>query len=413
MKKVTFLASIGSALEYFDFVIYGMMAGYLSKLFFPLASESMRLVQIFSVFAVGYLARPLGGILFGMLGDHLGRSKIFLYVMLLMGAATLGIAFLPTYEKAGLFAAVLLTFCRLLQGISFGAELPGAITVISEFSEEKKQSRNCSFVISSTCLGSITASLLLFVLTKYFQEEAILAWGWRIPFFVGGLFAFILFFLRKLLPETPIFIKQHTSLKEPLQQLVKEHRSSIFLGFGSIFFTSLLIIVNISYPAYLSTYLHYPLPDVYFATMLSLIYAALILPFFGWLCDCLGKKSVFLTTTFLFAIGGGFLLKYLAASHLLLFMLVNQTFICASMISFFPFLTELFPTSVRYTGVAFSYNMAYFFAALSPMLFSYILTIAPRIEILFWALSLAALLSFISGLFSVLLKKELPLQERG
>ncbi|PCH55749.1 MAG: MFS transporter, partial [Legionellales bacterium] len=218
-KKVTFLTSIGAGLEYYDFVIYGMMAPYLSSLFFVSGDASSQLIKTFAIFAVGYLFRPLGGIFFGLLADRFGRKKSFLTVMLIMASATFGIGLLPTYSSIGGMAVVLLIICRILQGISFGAEIPGAITIVSEFNAKNK-GIHCGLVISSTAIGSTLAALVLYLLSSNLDKDIMAAWGWRIPFLLGGLLAVVSYVMRSKLRETPEFTRnviKHQSMLAPLK----------------------------------------------------------------------------------------------------------------------------------------------------------------------------------------------------
>lgn len=405
-KRVPLLASVGSALEYFDFIIYGMLAPYLSLLFFPEASVHARLMQTFSVFAVGYLARPFGGILLGMLGDCVGRKKAFLVSILLMAIATFSIGILPTFYTMGIIAPLLLILCRIVQGISFGGELPGAITMICESTDAKKRGSYSSFAISSTTIGAILATFFLFLLSNSLPENAIATWGWRIPFLCGGVAAFLLYFLRKKLPESPSFASTHKELKQPLVQLFKEDLPLVFLGSLSMLFTLTLIISHIYLPAYLSAYMGHEKSDIYFAMTLGLIWSALIVPFFGMLGDKIGKLMLFCISAVSFASIGIWLLSMCVTSHLVLFMIVFQTFISASITSFFPILTDLFPAAVRYTGTAICYNMATLLAALSPILMSYLFSLYPKVDLLFYFLAFIALLSFCTSLLSISYKRK-------
>lgn len=373
--KATFLSSLGAGLEYYDFIIYGMMAGYLSALFFPSSTPSVALIKAFCVFAVGYIARPFGGVLFGMIGDTFGRKKTFLAVMLLMAFATFCIGLLPTYQDIGIAAPCILVLLRLLQGLSFGAELPGAITVVCEYAEKQKQGTHSGFVISSVSLGSSLASFILYLLVNQAGPEAIGKWAWRIPFLLGGLLAFANFFIRKYLQETPEFSnlqlkRKQGSIKEPFLCLIRDYRKELFLGIGVTGSVASLVIFALYMPTYLNAYYSFPTADVYFAMTLGLLWSVIALPCSGLIVDRMGKSRVFVAVCLLFAflavpLFG--LLKFGGLAVLIIFMMLYQTVIAFLMTSYFALLAETFPTPVRYTGIALCYNVAYSLMGCAPM----------------------------------------------
>ncbi len=187
--RTTLLASIGAGLEYYDFIIYGLLASYLSTLFFPPHDGAAALIGTFAIFATGYLFRPIGGILFGMISDRYGRKKAFVSVMLLMALATCTIGLLPTYHQIGISAAYLLLLLRILQGLAFGAEIPGAITFVSEHANPYYRGTHCGFLVSSVGMGAVLASALNYFISRHFSSAMVLAWGWRIPFLIGSVLA--------------------------------------------------------------------------------------------------------------------------------------------------------------------------------------------------------------------------------
>ena len=351
------------------------MAAHLSALFFPSTYPSLALIKGFCVFAVGYVVRPFGGVLFGMIGDTIGRKKTFLAVMLLMACATFCIGLLPTYHQIGIAAPCLLVLLRLLQGLSFGAELPGAITVVCEHTEQKKQSTHSGFVISSVSLGSTLASFILYLLTQHAGNEAIAAWGWRIPFLLGGLLALANYFIRKHLQETPEFSnlaakRQRVSLKEPFLCLMRDYRKELSLGIGLTGFVAALVIFSLYLPTYLSTYFSYQTADVYFAMTWGMIWSALSLPCCGWVVDRMGKTKVCTIVCLAFAclaIPLFSLLNIGGMGALVVFMILYQTVISFLITSYFALLAETFPTPVRYTGIALCYNIAYSVMGCAPI----------------------------------------------
>ena len=375
-KKTTFLTSLGAGLEYYDFIIYGMMAGILSPLFFGPDEEWMGLIKTFGVFAVGYLMRPIGGIVFGMIGDTYGRKKTFLAVMFLMAISTFCIGLLPTYSQIGNAAGVLLVLLRILQGLSFGAELPGAITVVCESSQKQKHGSYAGIVISSVSVGSMLASFVLFLLSQNVNQAQIHSWGWRIPFLLGGLLALANYYIRKHLQETPEFTRLQserklTAFKEPLLCLVRQYRIEMLLGIGMTSFVASLVIFALYLPTYLTQYYSFSTSDIYLAMTWGMLWSACVLPICGWLADFVGKVRMFIGTCLVFMLGGAALFAILAQEGLAIlvaFMILYQTVIACVTVCYFPLLAALFPTAVRYTGLAACYNITYSLMATAPIL---------------------------------------------
>lgn len=375
--KATLLSSLGAGFEYYDFIIYGMMAEFLSTLFFASDEPWIGTLKAFAIFAVGYIARPFGGIFFGMVADTFGRKQVFILVMLLMAIATFSIGLLPTYQHMGGITSLLLVFLRILQGLSFGAELPGAITVACEYSEKNKRGGNSGIVIASTSIGAMVASFILFVLSGVMTKGQILNWGWRIPFLLGGILAVANYFIRKHLQETPEFIRAQKlrplkkDFKEPLFCLLKQFRKELFKGIGMTIFLSSLVIQVLYFPTYLSAHFGYSASDIYLAMLCSMVWSALTLPFCGLLADRIGKKTLFKSTALAYMIGVFPLFSLLELhtfSGLLFFMSMYQTVISFASVCYFPLLIEIFPTNVRYTGVAACYNITYSLMATLPLL---------------------------------------------
>ncbi len=380
--KTALLSSLGSGLEYYDFVVYGMMGAYLAPLFFPASSPLSSFLQTLSVFALGYLVRPLGGIVFGALADRYGRRQAFLKLMGLMAATTLSIGILPTYSQIGGLAPLLLVVCRIGQGISFGAELPGAIVLVSETSQEKNHSKGCSWVISSTSLGALSASLVLFLLTTYFSQDQILEGIWRVPFLVGGVAALLFFFLRKNLKETHSFMQYMSGLKDKKQaplyisflSFMRHHSGKSLLGSLLALFPGSLVILNLYFPIYMKENFGYDSALIYKSITLSLGIGAFTIPFFGWVEDKVNRAKFLISVIFFGILTAPFFwssLKNGQTFSLISFMIWYQTILGAATTSYLPLLAKLFPTSVRYTGVAFSYNLALSTAAFLPALAAY------------------------------------------
>lgn len=391
-KKAAFLSSLGAGLEYYDFIIYSLMTPYLSFLFFNETSSSLAQIKTFSLFAIGYMIRPIGGIIFGMIGDTQGRKKTFLWVMSLMAGSTFAIGLLPSYSQWGFMAPCLLLLLRILQGLSYGAELPGAITVVCEHVEKKQHGQYSSFVISSVGLGSLLASVVLYFLTYFMTQEQILAGGWRIPFLLGGILGGVNVLIRRYLTETPVFSqylleKPAFLVKTPLKRLWQDHKAALGVGIGMTWGLAYAVIFFLYLPVYLSQGYHFAMKDIYSDMTLALLWSALTLPFAGKLADRLGKKRIFFISCLVFIGGilGFFLVLQLRPQPeiLIALMLFYQTMIGLISAGYFPLLASLFPTAVRYTGIAICYNLTYSCMGCLPLLLS-IFLLKPSYALLGW-----------------------------
>lgn len=401
-RKVILLTSIGAGLEYYDFVIFALLAPYLSQVFFPHSDTALGLMKTFSVFAVGYLARPLGGVLFGHLGDRYGRKHAFLTALILMSSATLLMGSLPSYETIGYAAPVLLTLLRLLQGLALGAELPGAITFLAEHVNPKTRGRDCGFMMAGVGFGATFGAALLTILHALLTDETILAWAWRIPLWTGGLLAVMAYLIRRQLPETPIFLKQTTRrARLPLGQLIRDHWRRLLLGMGLCIFAASFIIFAIYLPTYLHLFYSYDLETVYLGVTLSLIWSSLMIPVFGIISDRWGRKRLLKTASLVTLLALTFIFKLLtlqSVAALYLFFFIHQTLTAVFAASYTPMLSEIFPTSVRYTGIAICYNIIFSLAGLTPLAINYLirLTNNPQIvSVFFMALVSITLVSAI------------------
>ncbi|HQS83685.1 MAG: hypothetical protein B7Y25_01820 [Alphaproteobacteria bacterium 16-39-46] len=383
LRRITLWVSMGSLVEYYDFVVYAMMTKYIALLFFPTEDKSLAILQSFLIFAVGYFARPFGGTIIGIMGDRFGRKPAFLMLTGLMSFSTFAIGFLPTYEKLGLSAPFLLLICRILQGVSYAGELPGATTIIGEFSPQKSLGRYTSFIISSTSIGAILATLILYFLTSTLEDPQILAFGWRLPFIIGGVLGFVLLALRLKLLETPAFQSAPAQSQNSFFVLIKDHYKVVLQGFSLTAFFSALILLNLFFPYYIPTFFGFTSKEVYFGITVSLVFSAVILPFCGRFSDLFPKRNILIKTslTYVLLCGPLFSLLFLQNSMILiLFLIVHQLFIALFGTSYFPVMVHLFPTQVRYTGIAFCYNVTFAFMALLPSLLTSLMSVSN-----FWA----------------------------
>jgi MFS family permease len=398
--KNTFLSSFGAGLEYFDFIIYAMLAGYISQLFFPGTDKFVSLVETFGVFAIGYFVRPIGGIIFGIIGDKYGRKVTFVVVMLLMSIATTAMGLLPTYASIGAYAALLFMLLRIVQGISFGAELPCALTFISEHAGKKFRSVHCGILISFVTMGVIMGTFTIYLLSAYLTDKEMLAYGWRIPFFIGGGLAIVTFFIRFFTKETPLFKEQTDKPKNAFWLLLTEYYKQIAIGIGIMLLPSVLVMFVMCMPSYFSSAYGYDVKNIYYAITVGYIWSAISLPVFSFISDLVTRKALLIVACLAFITSGIYLFRMLDDNtfyNLIVFIIIYQTFISALSACFYPMLAESFPTKIRYTGVAFCYNITYALAALTPMLVNFVYNLNNESKYVSVILILIAVVTLISA----------------
>lgn len=204
--KTLSLSALGGALEFYDFIIFVFFAAVVGKLFFPAEMpEWLRQLQTFGIFAAGYLARPLGGIVMAHFGDLLGRKRMFTLSIFLMAVPTLVMGLLPTYEQIGIWAPLLLLMMRVVQGAAIGGEVPGAWVFVSEHVPARHVGYACGTLTSGLTAGILLGSLMATLINTVFSAAEVLDWAWRLPFLVGGVFGLLAMYLRRWLHETPVF----------------------------------------------------------------------------------------------------------------------------------------------------------------------------------------------------------------
>jgi MFS transporter, MHS family, proline/betaine transporter len=360
-RKAVTAACIGNFIEYYDFVIYGYFAAVIAKLFFPVASETTSLLLTFSAFALSYGARPLGAILFGMIGDKYGRRAPLTVAILLIATCTALIGLMPTYASIGLAAPILLTLARLLQGVSVGGEYGGALSFIAEYAPEHRRGLYTAWQTVTIGLALVVGAAVAAGLTAALSPAALESWGWRLPFLVGFPLGLIGLYMRLKLEETPHF----GALQERLEVETAPLRTGVRLAWRQILFCcgimatpSLCIYIYFIYsPTYLSTELGYSESVSQQINLVALLFYCALLPFFALLCDRIGRRP-----TLLWGALGVAVVTYpgfmaLGTGNAM----VATLALCAMGLAFAPIsaaslvaLAESFPTTFRYTGVSLS-----------------------------------------------------------
>lgn len=295
-KKSVFATGIGNTMEWFDFALYSYLAVIISKNFFsPVQNDELKLIFTFATFAIAFLLRPVGGIVFGKIGDKLGRKVVLTFTIIMMAISTLIIGLLPTYDQIGVWAPILLLLARILQGFSVGGEYAGAMVYIAESSPDNKRIRLGSGLEIGTLSGYIVASILVTVLFWTLSDAQMNSWGWRIPFFLSAPIGLIGLYLRTHLEETPIFENDIADQKDQLSviEIIKQYKKDILL---CIVFVAFFNITNYVLLGYMPSYLDETVGiSDRISTPITAVVLLIMVPFaltFGRLGDKIGNKKV-------------------------------------------------------------------------------------------------------------------------
>lgn len=364
LRKVIVGASIGNAVEWFDFAIYGFLATYIAANFFPAGNDTAALLNTFAIFAAAFFMRPLGGFVFGPLGDRIGRQRVLAIVILLMSGATLAIGLLPTYAAIGVAAPFLLLGLRCVQGFSAGGEYGGGAVYLAEYASDRNRGRTVTFMVWSGVVGFLLGSITVTVLQAALPADAMAGYGWRIPFLIAGPLGLVGLFIRLRLDDTPQFTALSRSddvAESPLREAVRSAWPAILRVIG------LMIVFNVGYyvvftylPTYFIKTLHFDKADAFLSvTIASVVALVLTLPLAA-LSDRIGRRPLLITGSVGFAVlayplflllNSGSLAAAIAAHAALA--VIESSYIAAAVSAG----VEMFTTRVRYSGFSIGYNL--------------------------------------------------------
>ena len=378
LSRVIAASLIGTTIEWYDFFLYGAAAALVfNKLFFPSFDPLVGTLLAFATYAVGFVARPVGGIVFGHFGDRIGRKKLLMWSLVLMGVATMLIGLMPGYASIGVWAPVGLILLRVVQGFAVGGEWGGAVLMAAEYGDAKRRGYWASWPQAGVPLGSLLSAGILALMAGFQSEADFVAWGWRIPFLLSGLLVIVGWYIRNRVAETPMFEaameEAESPPKLPAMEVFRERPRAVLLGAG------LRVGENIGY--YILTVFSLTfLVDVAAETRSLALDALLIgaavqfaaIPLLAALSDRIGRRPVYAFGAFGLAIFAFLFFPMLASGNnaLIILAIVVGLFLHAAMYA--PqaaFITELFPTRIRYSGVSIAYQLTAIFAgSLAPII---------------------------------------------
>lgn len=406
-RRTLVLAALGGALEFYDFIIFVFFTAVIAQLFFPPdLPDWLRQLQAFGIFAAGYLARPLGGIIMAHYGDRYGRKRMFMLSVLLMAVPTLLIGMLPTYSSIGMLAPVLLLLMRILQGAAVGGEVPGAWVFVAEHVPPNRIGFACGTLTAGLTFGILLGSLLAGAITTYYSPAEVLDWAWRLPFLIGGVFGLLAVWLRRYLHETPVFeaLRERRALVAglPLREVLAGYRRNVFASMLLTFLlTAGIVVVILMTPTLVQN--AYAIAPALALQANSLATLALVFGnvMYGMAADRFGAARV--------CVIGALLL--MATTALLYFTLANhpEYFVAAYTLAGLSvgitgviptLMVRAFPAAIRFSGISFSYNAAYAISGgMTPLIVTWWLRSDPFASV--WYVAIACVCGLIASLLIV------------
>lgn len=359
--RVIILSSLGGALEFYDFVVFSTFAQYISGAFFPSSSATGGLLKTFATFAVGYIVRPVSGVFLSHFGDKYGRRPVFIFAMLMMSCATLLIGLLPGYARWGLMAPIALVFLRVIQGFCLAGELPGAITYVVE-TAPRRAGFVAGFVFFCVNTGVAIAAILNLILHAMMGDAGIAAGGWRIAFILGGVLGVIGFWLRLSLEETAEFKKlKNTASQRPFAELLASAPVAALVGVAALTCTAGLNGLLFAMPAFLPAVMHYTSTEAAAAQNVGLLVLSIGLLATAWLGDRIPRRWILGVGSLLMALLAIPFYAALNAHSMNLYALFALFGVAASLCNgpMCGLVGDLFPTRLRFSGVAVSFNLAF------------------------------------------------------
>lgn len=373
--RTLMLAALGGALEFFDFVIYVFFATTISQLFFPPSiPDWLRQTQTFGIFAAGYLARPLGGAILAHFGDLFGRKRMFTLSVAMMALPTLLIGLLPTFNDIGMAAPVLLLLCRVMQGAAVGGEVPGAWVFVSEHVPSRHIGYACGLLTGGLTSGILLGSLIASAINHHYSHAEIASFAWRIPFFIGGILGILSAFLRRWLSETPVFVemKERRSLagRMPLGIVLREHGRAVVISMLLTWtLTAAIVVVVLMTPTLVAKRFHIDPATALEANSAATFCLTMGCVVAGALVGRIGTRRTIFTGCLLIGASYCAMLRHLASDPASLLSLYAAVGFFVGAVAAIPVaMVNAFPAAVRFSGISFSYNVAYaVFGGLTPV----------------------------------------------
>lgn len=405
-KRALLAGSVGNFIEWYEFAVYGFLATLIAQNFFQLEGESALtgILLTYASFAIAFFFRPLGAIIFGRMGDRIGRKPTLIFVLIMMTLATTAIGLVPTYATLGVLAPLIITALRILQGLFAGGEYGGAVSLMTEFAPRGKRGLFGAWQSFTVALGLLAGAGIVALLSLLLTPEQMLAWGWRVPFFLALPLGVLALWLRVQMEETPAFIRQQSEpASERVTASVGATLKTILLGICRLMawsaagYTYLVIM-----PTYLQASLHTGFNQALLIAVISnLGFAATIIPA-GMLSDKIGRRAVMVTAAVLLLLLALPLLNVLQAESSGLWLKALVVFIAGGIVGLLAgpgpaMLAEMFPTRVRYTGLGLAYSLSNaVFSGCAGLIITGLIKQTGNLDIPAWYVMITALISIVA-----------------
>jgi MFS family permease len=367
VKTIAFASLIGTAIEWYDFFIYGTLSAIVfSKLFFPAGDPIVSVMLAYVTFAVGFIVRPIGGIIIGHFGDKIGRKPLLVLTLSLMGVATFLIGLLPTYAQVGILAPILLLLLRVVQGLAMGGEWGGAVLMAFEYADRNTRARYACYPQIGLAVGLCLASGVITFLSVSMSDAAFLAWGWRIAFLLSVVLLIVGMFIRLKILETPEFLRAKESMKiakAPIVDVLREYKRDIVLGWGARLIDGIVFAVYAIFSVgFLVNTAKMPRASVLGAITVAALVLAVTIPLSSIWADRVGKRKLYIWFSLICGVAGFpmlWLMQYSGSS-----VLASAAIVFALGVIYAPvygpqaaIFCELFDTPVRFTGISIVYQI--------------------------------------------------------
>lgn len=412
LRRAGMASFMGTFVEWFDYASYGFLATVIAVVFFPATDPRNALMATYGVFALSFIVRPIGGVIWGHFGDRIGRQKTLSLSIFIMSASTFVIAFLPTYQSVGIWAVVLLLATRLVQGFAASGEYAGAASFLAEYAPDNKRGIMTCLVPAGEAAGLLCASLSVALLHGLLSADQMHSWGWRVPFLLALPLGYVGFYIRRKLDETPHFRAmeeaQHVP-QTPVKELLSGHRREVLIAFGGTLLNAVGFYLVLSYmPTYLATELGVSETMAFIGSTVALAVYLCSIFAMGALSDRFGRRGVLIACSVLFAILTVPLFALLSGVVVTgtlsqgFFVILGVWALFAALLSMnggtLPtFLCELFPTRVRFSGFALSFNSANaLFGGTAPLIATWLIGASGSKLAPAWFLVAAALVTLVA-----------------